>query len=144
MTERQRFVSAIRRFTSLFRRRHWENDLSAEVRSHMEMAVDLNIRKGMSSEDARRQAYIGFGGIENIKEACREQRGLPMLETTLQDIRFGFRMLRRSPGFSFLAILCLTLAIGANAAVLSWIEGILIRPYPAVANQDRMVALGGT
>src|SRR5258706_13951951 len=66
------------------------------------------------------------------------------MQTFLQDLRFGFRILRRSPGFSILAILCLTLAIGANAAVLSWIEGILIRPYPAVANQDRMVALGGT
>src|ERR1700745_3940294 len=62
----------------------------------------------------------------------------------LQDLRFGFRMLRRSPGFSLLAILCLTLGIGTNAAVLSWIEGILIRPYPLVAHQDRMFALIGT
>jgi predicted permease len=66
------------------------------------------------------------------------------MQTFLQDLRFGFRMLRRSPGFSLLAILCLTLGIGTNAAVLSWIEGILIRPYPLVAHQDRMFALGGT
>jgi len=66
------------------------------------------------------------------------------METFLQDLRFGFRMLRRSPGFSILAILCLTLGIGTNAAVLSWIEGILIRPYPLVAHQDRMFALIGT
>ncbi len=66
------------------------------------------------------------------------------METFLQDLRFGFRMLRRSPGFSILAILCLTLGIGTNAAVLSWIEGILIRPYPLVAHQDRMFALVGT
>src|SRR6184192_1775153 len=66
------------------------------------------------------------------------------METLLQDLRFGFRMLRRSPGFSILAILCLTLGIGTNAAVFSWIEGILIRPYPLVAHQDRMFALGGT
>jgi predicted permease len=66
------------------------------------------------------------------------------MQTLLQDLRFGFRMLRRSPGFSLLAILCLTLGIGTNAAVLSWIEGILIRPYPLVAHQDRMFALGGT
>src|SRR5262249_21633682 len=65
------------------------------------------------------------------------------METFLQDLCFGFRMLRRSPGFSFLAILCLTLGIGTNAAVLSWIEGILIRPYPLVANQDRMFAMIG-
>jgi macrolide transport system ATP-binding/permease protein len=62
----------------------------------------------------------------------------------LQDLRFGFRMLRRSPGFSLLAILCLTLGIGANAAVFSWIEGILFRPYPAVTHQERLVAIGGT
>src|SRR5438045_8385563 len=66
------------------------------------------------------------------------------MQTFFQDIRFGFRMLRRSPGFSILAILCLTLGIGANTAALSWIEGILIRPYPLVAHQDRMVALSGT
>jgi len=66
------------------------------------------------------------------------------MQTFLQDLRFGFRMLRRSPGFSILAILCLTLGIGTNAAVLSWIEGILIHPYPLVAHQDRMFALGGT
>src|SRR5256885_11137370 len=66
-----------------------------------------------------------------------------MIETTLQDLRFGLRMLRRSPGFSILAILCLTLGIGANAAVFSWIEGILFRPYPAVAHQERLVAIGG-
>ena len=66
------------------------------------------------------------------------------MQTFLQDLRFGFRMLRRSPGFSILVILCLTLGIGTNAAVFSWIEGILIRPYPLVPHQDRMFALGGT
>src|SRR5207244_8001193 len=66
------------------------------------------------------------------------------MQTFLQDLRFGFRMLRRSPGFSILAILCLTLGIGTTAAVFSWIEGILIRPYPLVAHQGRMFALAGT
>src|SRR5215467_4874813 len=66
------------------------------------------------------------------------------MQTFLQDLRFGFRMLRRSPGFSILAILCLTLGIGTNTAVLSWIEGILIRPYPLVGHQDRMFALNAT
>lgn len=138
---RELLRTSVHRITSLFRRRHLEDDLSAEMDSHLQMAIDLNVRKGMSAEDARRQALIGFGGVENIKELYRERIGLPMIETMLQDIRFGFRMLRRSPGFSLLAILCLTVAIGANAAVLSWIEGILIRPYPAVAHQERMVAL---
>src|SRR6201982_3018655 len=66
------------------------------------------------------------------------------METFFQDLRFGFRMVRHSPGFSILAILCLTLGIGTNAAVFSWIEGILIRPYPLVAHQDRMFALNAT
>jgi macrolide transport system ATP-binding/permease protein len=133
-----------RRLTGLFRRRRLDDDLDAELRSHLEMAVDLNLRKGMTAEEARREAFRGFGGVEQVKESYRDQRGLPMIETILQDIRFGFRMLRRSPGFSLLAIFCLTVAIGANAAVFSWIEGILFRPFPAVAHQERMVALVGT
>src|SRR5712692_4569875 len=134
----------IRRLAALFRRRHLEDDLDAELRSHLEMAVELNLRKGKSAEDARREAFRNFGGFEQTKEIYRDQRGLPLIETTLQDLRFGLRMLRRSPGFSILAILCLTLGIGANAAVFSWIEGILFRPYPAVTHQDRLVAVGGT
>src|SRR5260370_4304233 len=67
-----------------------------------------------------------------------------MIETMIQDLRLGFRMLRRSPGFCLLAILCLTLGIGANAAVFSWIEGILFRPYPAVAHQEQLLAVTGT
>jgi hypothetical protein len=67
-----------------------------------------------------------------------------MIETTLQDLRFGLRMLRRDPGFSILALLCLTLGIGANAAVFSWVEGILFRPYPMVTHQERLLALTGS
>jgi macrolide transport system ATP-binding/permease protein len=82
--------------------------------------------------------------VEQTKELYRDQRGFPMIETTLQDLRFGLRMLRRDPGFSILAILCLTLGIGANAAVFSWVEGILFRPYPLVSHQERLLALTGT
>src|ERR1700674_994238 len=134
----------LHRLAALFRHRHLEDDLDAELRSHIEMAIDLNLRKGMSAEDARREALRSFGGVEQTKENYRDQRGLPMIETTFQDLRFGFRMLRRSPGFSLLAILCLTLGIGANAAVFSWVEGILFRPYPAVTHQEQLFALTGT
>ena len=134
----------IRRLAALFRRRRLEEDLNEELRSHLEMAVELNLGKGMGPEDARREAMKSFGGVEQTKENYREQRGLPMIETTLQDLRFGFRMLRRSPGFSILAILCLTLGIGANAAVFSWVEGILFRPYPAVTHQEQLLAITGT
>ena len=134
----------LRRLAALFRRRRLEDDLDAELRSHLEMAVERNVGKGMTAADARCDALLSFGGVEQTKERYRDQRGLPMIETTLQDLRFGVRMLRRSPGFSILAILCLTLGIGANAAVFSWVEGILFRPYPLVSHQERLVAVGGT
>src|SRR6202795_3072035 len=141
---RELFRTFTHRFAALFRRRHLEDDLDEELRSHLEMAVELNVRKGMAPEDARGEARRSFGGVEQTKENYRHQRGLPTIETALQDLRFGFRMLRRSPGFSALAILCLTLGIGANAAVFSWIEGILFRPYPAVTHQEQLLALTGT
>src|SRR5467141_642451 len=134
----------IHRLAAILRRRRLEDDMNEELRSHLEMAAELNLRKGMSTEEARREALRGLGGVEQTKELYRDQRGLPMLETTLQDLRFGFRMLRRSPGFSILAVLCLTLGIGANAAVFSWVEGILFRPYPAVTHQEQLLALTGT
>src|SRR6267142_560078 len=134
----------LRRLAALFRRRRLEDDLDAELRSHLEMAVERNLRKGMTAADARSEALRSFGGVEQTKELYRDQRGLPMIETTLQDLRFGLRMLRRSPSFSILAILCLTLGIGANAAVFSWVEGILFRPYPAVSHQEQLLALTGT
>jgi macrolide transport system ATP-binding/permease protein len=141
---RESFGTFIRRLAALFRRRRLEDDLDEELRSHLEMAVELNLGKGMNAEEARREALRSFGGVEQTKEIYRDQRGLPMIETTLQDLRFGLRMLRRSPGFSILAILCLTLGIGANAAVFGWVEGILFRPYPAVTHQEQLLALTGT
>jgi predicted permease len=141
---REFFRTFLHRLAALFRRRRLEDDLDEELRLHLEMAVELNLRKGMTAEDAHRDALRGFGGIEQTKENYRDQRGLPLIETTLQDLRFGLRMLRRSPGFSVLAILCLTLGIGANAAVFSWVEGILFRPYPAVTHQEQLLAVTGT
>src|SRR5256884_245962 len=141
---REGFGALLHRIAALFRRRGLEKDLTDELRSHLEMAIEINLRKGMSPADARREALRSFGGVEQTKEIYRDQRGLPMIETTLQDLRFGLRMLRRSPGFSLLAILCLTLGIGANAAVFSWVEGILFRPYPLVSHQEQLLALTGT
>ena len=138
------FHGVNRRITALFSRRRLEQDFDQELRAHLEMSVERNLRRGMNGEEARRAALADLGGIEQTKEIYRDQRGVPMVENFVQDLRFGLRMLRRSPGFSILAILCLTLGIGANAAVFSWIEGILFRPYPLVAHQERLVALTGT
>jgi macrolide transport system ATP-binding/permease protein len=141
---REFFRTFVQRLRGLFIRRRLEADLDEELRSHLEMAIELNMRNGMSADDAHHAALRNFGGVERTKEIYRDLRGLPILETTWQDLRFGLRMLRRSPGFALLAILCLTLGIGANAAVFSWIEGILFRPYPAVVHQEQLFALTGT
>jgi putative ABC transport system permease protein len=134
----------LKRLSGALRRRNLEHDLDEEFGHHLQMEIAENIRKGMTAEDARSAALRQFGGIAHIKETYREARGLPMLQVLWQDMRFGFRMLRRNPGFSSLAILCLTLGIGANAAVFSWIEGILLRPFPLVVHQERMMAVTGT
>src|SRR6202040_1702385 len=93
---------------------------------------------------ARSNALRRFGGVTQVKETYRETHALPIIPVLWQDTRFGFRMLRRSPGFSILAVLCLTLGIGATTSVFSWIEGILLRPFPAVDHQERLVAMAGT
>ena len=135
---------SLNRLAGLFHKPQRDAELAEELESHLQLHIEDNLRAGMAPEAARRDALIKLGGIEQTKQIYREQRGLPMIETALQDLRFGFRTLRRSPGFAILAILCLTLGIGANAAVFSWIEGLLFRPYPLVAHQERLLALGGT
>ena len=132
------------RLLGLLRRRNCDAEITEEIRQHVDLLIERNIAAGMSPNEARTAALREFGGVEQIKEIAREERIWMWPEELRQDLRFGVRMLWRSPGFSILAILCLTLGIGTNAAVFSWIEGILIRPYPLVAHQDRMFALGGT
>src|SRR5437660_11409940 len=118
--------------------------MAREIEHHVALFVERNIASGMAPDEARNAAARQFGGVEQVKEVAREQRVWRWADEFVQDVRFGARMLWRSPGFSILAILCLTLGIGTNAAALSWIEGILVRPYPLVAHQDRMFALIGT
>ncbi len=118
-----------------------EREIATELEAHIEMAVERHRRNGMSEAEARRAARLDLGGVEQATEKVRDQGRLPVIETTWEDIRFGFRMLRRSPGVSLLAILCLTLGIGANAAVFSWIEGNLLRPYSGVEHQETLYML---
>src|SRR6266567_3144910 len=132
------------RLFGLLLKRQRESDMAEEMQHHVNLLIERNVAKGMSANEARTAALRQFGGLEQAKEIAREQRIWKWADEFLQDLRFGGRMLLRSPGFSIIAILCLTLGIGTNAAVLSWIEGILIRPYPLVAHQDRMFALIGT
>src|SRR6266481_8682286 len=132
------------RLRSIFHKNRAERDLSEELQFHLQNQIDEYVAQGMNRTEARHTALRSLGGIEQAKEECRDARKVNLLENFLQDVRFGLRMLGRSPGFSLLAILCLTLGIGANAAVFSCIEGILFRPYPLVAHQERLLALTGT
>lgn len=132
------------RLRSLFHPNQIDEEAKEELRQHLEQQIRENIAKGMSPEEARRSASLAIGGLTQIEQQCRDARGGRVLDDFFQDLRYGVRQLLRNPGFSALAILCLTLGIGANAAVFSWVEGILFRPYPAVAHQERLFALAGT
>src|SRR6266851_7125122 len=132
------------RLRSIFHKNQAELDLSEELQFHLQNQIEEYVAQGMNRKEARHAAFRSLGGIEQAKEECRDARKVNVIDNFLQDLHFGLRILRRSPGFSILAILCLTLGIGANAAVFSWIEGILFRPYPAVTHQERLLALTGT
>src|SRR5580700_1796498 len=132
------------RLRSLFRKDRTEQDLSDELQFHLQNQIEEFVAQGMNPQQARRAALQSLGGVEQVKEECRDMRRTNLIENFLKDVRFGFRMLRRSPGFTVLTILCLTLGVGANASVFSWVEGILLRPYPLVAHQERLVTLTGT
>jgi len=128
----------------LFHREELDRVMAEELQFHIaQRAADL-CRSGMPAGEAERRAQLEFGATEQYKELCRETRPFNGLHTFFADLRFGVRMLRRSPGFSVLAVVCLTLGIGANASAFSWIEGTLLRPYPLVKHQDRLFVLAGT
>ncbi len=125
-------------------RKRRNDELKEEMDAHLVLAEREAAESGQTTKEARYGARREFGNVSVAEEVTRDMWGWRWLTDLLQDLRVGARMLRRSPGFSILAILCLTLGIGANAAVFSWIEGILFRPYPLVVHQERLAALAGT
>jgi putative ABC transport system permease protein len=131
------------RLWALFRKRQLDSDLDAELRSHLEALTEENIRRGMNPEQAGHAALREFGGIEQTKELYRDQRGLPLLDALLHDLRFALRGLRKRPTFAAVAILTLALGIGSTTAVFSVVDRILFRslPYP---EDDRLVSFGDT
>jgi predicted permease len=108
------------------------DDFSAELEGHLQMHIEDNLRAGMSAEEARRAALIQSGGLEQAKQAYRERESLPWLENLSQDLRFAFRQLRKSPGFTVTAVLTLALGIGALTTVATWTNAVLYNPWPHV------------
>jgi predicted permease len=128
------------RFAALFRQQQLEQEMNEEMRAHLEMSIEENVRRGMAPEEARYAALRSFGGVEQAKENYREQRGLIMLETLLQDLRFAIRQLRKSPGFASAAIVVLALGMCASVSIFAFVDAALIKPLP-YRNPSRLVGV---
>jgi putative ABC transport system permease protein len=126
----RKLFSVFRRLSNLLHKERQDDEFSLELKAHLDLSIADNLRSGMSPEEARRQALLKLGGMEQTKETHRERRSLPMLENLFRDMRFAFRALRKKPGFSVVAIATLTLGIGANTAIFSVLESQLWRPLP--------------
>jgi len=123
----------------LFQRRKDEEELEKELRFHLDQHTSDLITQGKSPEEARRQARIALGGPEQVKEMCRDERGTRWTEDLLQDLRYGVRILAKHPSFTAVAVLALALGIGVNTAILSAVNGLVLRPLP-VENPAELVA----
>ncbi len=135
-----RLRALLSRCAALFRRQKLDADLDKELRAHIELAVEENLSRGLSEQEARTQALIAFGGVTQTKERYRERRGVPFLELFARDTRYGLRQLSRNPGFTLTVLLTLALSIGANTAIFSIVNALMLKNLP-YAHPERMGAI---
>lgn len=136
MTKLRMFLFRLR---GLFLKRGLEQKLADEIQSHLEMQIEDNLRRGMKPDEARYAALRKFGGVDQVKEIYRDRRSLPFVETFVRDLRYGARMLRRSPIVTTVAILSLALGIGANTALFSIVDAVLLKTLPVKAPDQLVV-----
>ena len=118
-----------------------EGELTSEIENHLAWQTEDNIRAGMSPEQARRAALLKFGGLESVREEYRDQRGIPQIETFLQDLRFALRSFAKRPGFFAVIVLSLAFGIGLNTTIFTWLKAVYLNPLPAVADARQLVTI---